>query len=241
MSEWQAKRFWENASVEQAEGGYMVFLDGRKVKTPAKSALVLPTDALARAIAAEWDAQEDVIDASTMPVTRAANSAVDKIIPQRAAVVDMLAAYGDSDLLCYRAEGPQELVSRQSAAWDPLLTWARETHGAALICAEGVMHVDQPADSLARLRAPLDAANPFALAGLHDLIALSGSLVIALAVAEGARTPADGWRLSRIDEDWQIDQWGEDEEASALAAVKERDFHAAARVVSLSNGATPSG
>ncbi|SDF42073.1 ATP12 family chaperone protein [Limimaricola pyoseonensis] len=229
MSEWKAKRFWKTATTAPVEGGWQVLLDARPVRTPAKALLVLPTEALAQAVAEEWDRQEERIDPGAMPVTRTANSAIDKVGPQRAAVAGMLAAYGGSDLLCYRAEMPAELAARQTAEWDPLLDWVAEAHGARLKLAAGVMPVEQAQDDLARLSAPVEALDPFRLAAFHDLVALSGSLVLALAVVEDRLAPEEAWRLSRLDEDWQIEQWGEDEEAQAMAAVKRAAFLDAAR------------
>ncbi|MFT6533237.1 MAG: chaperone required for assembly of F1-ATPase [Limimaricola cinnabarinus] len=229
MSEWKAKRFWKEANVAPAEGGWQVLLDARPVRTPAKAPLVLPTQALAEALAAEWQAQEERIDPGSMPLTRTANSALDKVAVQRAEVAQMLAAYGGSDLLCYRAERPAELIARQASEWDSLLDWAEERHGARLVTATGVMPVAQDAAALERLAAPVFAMEPFALAAFHDLVALSGSLVLALAVVERRLEPQEAWRLSRLDEDWQIEQWGDDEEAEAMARVKRAAFLDAAR------------
>lgn len=132
MSEWEMKRFWTNVSVDQADTGHRVLLDGRKVRTPAKAELILPTQAMAQAVAEEWDAQSDVLDPRNMPCTRSANAAIDRVVPQIAEVAEMLAAYGDSDLLCYRADSPQALVARQAESWDPALDWAAEALGARL-------------------------------------------------------------------------------------------------------------
>lgn len=233
MSEWKAKRFWKEATFEPVEGGWQVLLDGRPVRTPAKAALVLPSERLAQAIAAEWQAQGEKIDPRAMPATRTANSAIDKVAVQHEEVAAMLAAYGGSDMLCYRAEGPAELVARQSADWDPLLDWAETRFGARLAVTAGVMPVAQDAAALERLAAPLREMDPFALAAFHDLVALSGSLVLAHAVTEARLDAAEAWRLSRLDEEWQIEQWGEDEEAEALAQVKRTAFHDAARFWSL--------
>ena len=233
MSEWKAKRFWKEATFEPVEGGWQVLLDGRPVRTPAKAALVLPSERLAQAIAAEWQAQGEKIDPRAMPATRTANSAIDKVAVQHEEVAAMLAAYGGSDMLCYRAEGPAELVARQSADWDPLLDWAETRFGARLAVTAGVMPVAQDAAALERLAAPLREMDPFALAAFHDLVALSGSLVLAHAVTEGHLGASEAWRLSRLDEEWQIEQWGEDEEAEALAQVKRAAFHDAARFWSL--------
>ena len=199
------------------------------MRTPAKAALILPTQAMAGAIAQEWDAQETVVDPRTMPVTRGANAAIDKVRVQRAEVVELLAEYGDSDLLCYRAAGPDGLIQRQAAAWDTMLDWAAETMGARLFVGEGVMHVDQNPVALARLAAEVEAFDDFALAAVHDLISLSGSLVLALAVTRDAITVEDAWAASRIDEHWQIEQWGEDETATIAEKTKQTAFADAAR------------
>lgn len=228
MSEWALKRFWKNAEVAERPEGYAVTLDGRGVKTPAKTALVVPTEALAREIAAEWEAQEERVNPVTMPFTRMANSALDKVTPQQAAVADMLAAYGDSDLLCYRADHPEGLVERQTAGWDPLLDWADATFGARLVPVLGVMHQPQDKGALARLTAEVHGQSPFALAAFHDLVSMSGSLVLALAVIRGERDAETAWQLSRIDEVWQEEQWGVDEEAAEIAQRKRGEFlHAA--------------
>ncbi|MBV7408145.1 ATP12 family chaperone protein [Maritimibacter sp. DP1N21-5] len=228
MSEWAPKRFWKETKAGAVEGGFTVFLDARTVRTPAKAALTVPTLALAEALAAEWDAQAERIDPRTMPMTRTANSAIDKVVPQHAEVAEMLAAYGDSDLTCYRADAPDELVARQAAGWDPLLDWAAETFGARLAPRTGIVHVAQEDAALERLAAEVHALDQFRLAAFHDLVALSGSLVIALAVTRGRLMPEEAWRLSRIDEDFQIEQWGEDEEAAEQAAIKRQAFHDAA-------------
>jgi len=225
MSDWAAKRFWKEATVEATTGGFAVLLDGRGVKTPAKTPLIVPTRALADAIAAEWDAQGEKVDPLSMPVTRGANAALDKVAIQKDEVAEMLAAYGDSDLLCYRAAGPVELIARQKAAWDPLLEWAKEELQAPLAAHEGVMHVPQTPASLDRLTACVTEMDNFALAAFHDLVAMSGSLILALAVTRGRLTADDAWQLSRVDEAWR----GEDEEAQSTEAIKRNAFEAAAR------------
>lgn len=234
MSDWKAKRFWKEAKVRPVSDGFAVHLDTRAVKTPAKADLILPTRAMAEAVAAEWDAQTGQIDPRTMPVTRGANAAIDKVRPQRAEVTALLAEYGDSDLLCYRAAGPEGLIKQQAAGWDPLLDWAAETYDARLWVGEGVMHVAQDPAVLQRLTDQVAAFDEFAMAAAHDLISLSGSLILALAVTSDRLTPEDAWDLSRIDEDWQIAQWGDDDEASATAAVKRAAFLDAARFYRLS-------
>ena len=177
MSNWKTKRFWKEAVAEPCAGGFTVRLDARPVRTPLKAALILPTLEMAKAIAAEWDAQTGLVKPQTMPVTRAANSAIDKIVPQFAEVADLLAAYGASDLICYRATDPTALIARQAAAWDPMMAWAADGLHAPLVATAGVIHIAQDPASLDLLRAQLFALDPFRLAGIHDLIAISGSLV----------------------------------------------------------------
>jgi chaperone required for assembly of F1-ATPase len=220
VSTWTARRFWTTASAVPVEGGFTVQLDASPVRTPLRSPLILPTLALAEAVAAEWQAQEKTVNPETMPFTRTANSAIDKVQPQFAGVVDMLTEYGGSDLLCYRAEGPADLVRLQARSWDPLLEWAGVDLAAPLRQTTGVMHVPQPAESVEALRRHVHAMTPFQLAAFHDLVAISGSLVLALAVARGRITAEEAWTLSRVDEDWQIALWGEDEEAAEAAARK---------------------
>ncbi|MEM6596134.1 MAG: ATP12 family chaperone protein, partial [Pseudomonadota bacterium] len=163
MSDWAAKRFWTKASVETAEGGYTVALDGRPVRTPAKAPLILPSRAMALKVAAEWDAQEDKIEPLTMPYTRSANAATDKVTAQHAEVADMLASYGDSDLICYRAADPQGLVERQNKGWDPLVDWSATQLKAPLKVFVGVMHASQSKDSLKTLSQRVHALSPFQL------------------------------------------------------------------------------
>ncbi|MEM1130338.1 MAG: ATP12 family protein [Pseudomonadota bacterium] len=230
MSEWRPRRFWKTATVVTLpEGGFAVHLDERPVRTPAKAALCLPSADLAAWIAREWDAQGELVDPATMPATRMANSAVDKVAAAPAEVMGELAGYGESDLICYRAESPAELVDRQAAAWDPLVDWARDTFGASLAVGTGVMHIPQPAASTRALADEVAKMTPWQLAAFHDLVALSGSLVIALATIQGFAAPDDLWQRSRIDEEWQAELWGKDDEAELVAENKRRSFlHAAA-------------
>ncbi|MGX9356503.1 ATP12 family chaperone protein [Roseobacteraceae bacterium S113] len=224
MSEWKAKRFWKAASVVDQDDGFAVLLDGRAVKTPAKTQLIVPTRALAEAISQEWDSQVEKIDPQSMPYTRMANSALDKVLTQRKDVIDMLSEYGASDLLCYRAHGPESLIARQAAAWDPLIDWADETFGVRLVATAGVMFVAQPDDAAVKLKAPIEAMSAFEIAAFHDLVTISGSLLIGLAATRLQQPIEDLWAASRVDETWQAEQWGEDEEATAMAAVKHEDF-----------------
>lgn len=220
MTEWKSKRFWAEVAVAEAEGGWRVELDGRPVRTPAKNVLTLPSPALAGIVAAEWRAQEDLIRPDTMPATRMANSAMEKVAPQFDAVVDALAGFGETDLLCYRAEAPAELAGRQREAWDPMLRWAGEALGAELRTSAGILPVAQPQAALDRLREAVAGHTNFTLAALHDLVHISGSLILGLAVTHGAIRAERAWDLSRIDEEWQISKWGRDEEADYVASGK---------------------
>jgi len=227
------KRFWTEVTVGPTDGGFEVLLDGRSIKTPAKTAFVTPTRALAEAVAEEWDGQGEAMNPVAMPMTRYVNSTIDGIIPRRGEIIGMVAAYGESDLLCYRAEHPDALVARQADRWDPLLSWARERYDAPMILASGVMPVTQPGPSVERLTAAVATHDDFALASLHDLVAISGSLVLGLAVSEKRLAQNEALALSRLDDEWQIEQWGVDEEAARVAAHKADEFAAAARLMDL--------
>ena len=235
MSDWKAKRFWKAAEVVPVEEGFTVELDGRPIRTPAKNALAMPTRAMAETVAAEWMAQKDIIDPRTMPATRTVNAAVDKVAPQHSEVADMLAAYGDADLLCYRADAPDELVARQEAAWGPYIDWARDTLGVDLALRTGIMHSPQDPEALAELSRRTHALGNFELAAFHDLVSLSGSLVLGFATAMDAGEAEEIWQLSRLDELWQIEQWGADDEAEALAEVKRQSFLHAKRMFDLAH------
>lgn len=228
MSEWGPKRFWSTVSVEAGPEGFSIRLDDRPVRTPAKRALVLPTQAVARHVAAEWEAQEEQVDSATMPWTRSANSAIDKVATQRREVMDHLAGYAGTDLLSYRAAEPFELVLLQRKTWDPLLDWLASRHGVRFEVTQGVMPVEQDPACVSRLARSMESMSIFQLTGFQDLVALSGSFVIALAVADGSFPAQDLWAASRLDENWQVKQWGEDVEAAEEAVRKMRAFlHAA--------------
>ena len=228
MSGWARKRFWKEVSIGAEGAGFAVLLDGRPVRTPAKAPLILPSRALADRVAAEWAAQGETLDPESMPATRAANAALDKVTPQFDEVATLLAAYGETDLLCYRAEAPAELVAEQARAWDPLLHWAERRYGVRLAVTAGIMPAAQPPETLARLSAEVRALTPFQLTAFHDLVAMSGSLILALAVTEGQGTPESLWTASRIDEDWQARQWGTDDEALRQANHRRQAFLRAA-------------
>lgn len=238
MSAWAAKRFWTSASVVAVEGGFTVHLDARPVKTPSKKLLILPNAAMAQAIATEWDAQQGLIRPDTMPMTRYANSALEKVAPQFDAVADHVATYAETDLLCYRATAPQALIDRQNAAWNPWLDWAARDLNAPLIATAGVMYIAQDPASLSNLRAQINDMTAFHLSAFHDLVAISGSFVLALAMARGIITANQGFALSRIDEDWQIEQWGQDDEAHSLAASKSRALQDALSFFELRNASS---
>ncbi|MGR3490432.1 MAG: ATP12 family chaperone protein [Shimia sp.] len=232
MSEWAAKRFWKTTEAVETDAGWEIHLDGRTLKTPGKRNLILPTAALAAAVAQEWNEQGELIEPLTMPNTRSANSAIEKVAPQRDAVIEALAEYGETDLLCYRATEPWALEQIQARTWDPLLDWAETRYDARLTPVAGVMYQSQDARALANLRQPLEDTDDFGLTALHDLIMLSGSLVIGLRATE-APDPSPLWAASRVDEDFQISQWGDDEEAAEAAAIKADAFAHAHRFYQL--------
>ncbi len=228
-----ARRFWTEVAVTAEADGFGVLLDGRPLRTPAKAALRLPTRAFAEAIAAEWCGMQGALRPGALPFTRAANVAIDRVAPAPRPVVDHIAAFGESDLLCYRATEPEGLLRRQAAGWDPPLAWAAASLAAPLVTVEGVVHCPQPVASLAALRAAVAAENPFALTALSELTTLSGSLVLALAVARGALAADAAWDLAQIDETWQAERWGVDDEAAAAAARRAEDFRRAARLLEM--------
>jgi chaperone required for assembly of F1-ATPase len=227
------KRFYEKVTTRLDAGGHEVLLDGRPVRTPAKAILRLPTVPLAKAIVDEWRAQSDTIDPRSMPITGLANAGIDRVAPELDAFVRGLAAYGESDLLCYRADAPAPLVARQSERWDPLLAWARQRYDIDFEVVRGIVHREQPAATIERLRKAVAARDSFAVAALSPLVTISGSLIIALALAEGAIDLDSGWKAATVDEAWQIEQWGDDEEAARVLDGRRREFEAAFRFLSL--------
>lgn len=236
MSEWKAKRFWKSTSVIPQGAGFTVTLDDRPLRTPAKAPLVVPTRALAEAIAAEWQAQEGEIEPATMPFTRLANSAIDKVAPQHDEVAALLAAYGETDLICHRAAAPPELVRRQAEAWDPMLDWAAQTLGARLVPVAGVIAARQDPEALERLAARTQALGAFELAAFHELVTLTGSLVLGFAALAVVHDSETIWKISRIDEDWQAEHWGQDEEAARQTSLKKQAFFDAMAALALLQG-----
>jgi chaperone required for assembly of F1-ATPase len=218
------KRFYKVAAAVREEGGFGVRLDGRPVKTPGRNGLLVPTEALAGAIAAEWAGQGEEIDPRAMPLTGLANAAVDRVAPDPDAFARSLARYGESDLLCYRAEGPRPLVRRQDDLWDLLLDWARRRFGAEFENVCGVKHRPQPAATLAALAEAVSRYDPFRLAALSPLVTVSGSLLVALALAEGEIGLEQAWSAATLDEAWQAEQWGDDPLAAAAHDARRRDF-----------------
>ncbi|MFO1249074.1 MAG: ATP12 family protein [Alphaproteobacteria bacterium] len=206
-------RFYKDVSVGTGTHGFQILLDGKPVKTPGKRALVLPTQKLADAIALEWQSQGNEIIATTMPLLRLANTVIDGVAINPGDVVNAILRFGENDLLCYRAHQPPELVSRQAQGWDPLLDWVRQRHSAHMTVAEGFNHVDQTPDALGALRQALEEFDPFTLAALHVIASITGSTVLALAVADGFIPGGYAFQLSRIDEIYQAEKWGEDAEA----------------------------
>lgn len=223
------KRFWKTVTI--ADGA--IALDGRPVRTPARAALTLPTPQLAEAVAEEWRGVGEELDPRAMPLTGLANAAIDQVAPNPAPFAADLARYGESDLLCYRAELPEPLVARQAAQWDPLLDWARTRYDVHFETTAGIMHRPQPAATIARLQEVVAALDPFRLAALSPLVTISGSLVTALALLEGAADRETVWRAAQLDEDWQAEQWGEDDLATRARDVRRADFDAGARFLSL--------
>jgi chaperone required for assembly of F1-ATPase len=225
------KRFYKHVSVGAAENGFTVLLDGKAVRTPGRNMLVLPTERLADAIVKEWQAQGEKIIATTMPLLRLANTAVDGVAANRDGVIGAILRFGENDLLCYRAHQPPELAARQREAWDPLLDWVARAHGANLRVVQGLTHMDQPAEALAALHRALKKSDAFSLVALHVIASITGSAVLALAVADGLVSGEDAFGLSRIDETYQAEKWGEDTEASRRARNLAHELHKAVELM----------
>jgi chaperone required for assembly of F1-ATPase len=226
----QRKRFYETASITESAVGFAIVLDGKSVRTPSRQPLVAFKREIAQAIADEWNAQVDIIDPTTMPLTRLANSVIAAVVDQVDAVAEDIAKYFQSDLLFYRAAHPEALVAREAEHWDPVLFWARDTLGAHFILAEGVMHVRQPDQAVAAAKAALPA-DPWAVAALHVVTTVTGSALLALALMHGVRNVDQVWAAAHVDEDWNIEQWGADAEVMARRTARLQDLRAAARVL----------
>jgi chaperone required for assembly of F1-ATPase len=226
------RRFYSTVATDEAEGGFRILLDEKPVRTPARHLLVLPDAALAELCAEEWRAQDKEIDPATMPLTRLVNTALDGVASDMQAVGEDVSRFSGTDLVCYRAPGPDNLVARQSEAWDELLDWSADELGARFVLAEGVMHVAQPREAIAAFGAHIrQFASPLALAALHLATSLSGSAIIAMALAKGEIGVDEAWAKAHVDEDWNAELWGEDHEARKRRDARRMDFVAAARVL----------
>jgi chaperone required for assembly of F1-ATPase len=224
------RRFYENATVSETPSGHFVQLDSKPVHTPARRLLAAPTLALARALAAEWNAQTEVVEPAKMPLTRLANSIIDGVAETPQPVADEIKKYLASDLLFYRAGTPQGLVERQARHWDPILQWAAEVLGAKFYLSEGVVHVAQPEGALAAARAAVPD-DPWRLGATHVITTLSGSALIALAMAHGQLSAEAAWQAAHVDEDWNMEQWGRDEMAMQRRDFRHAEFQAAVTVL----------
>jgi chaperone required for assembly of F1-ATPase len=226
------KRFYSQAHVGEGDGGYLLLLDGKPVKTPARRPLAAPTPALAEKIAGEWNAQVAVIDPGRMPLTRLANAVIDAVSDSPSPVADEVAKYLGSDLLCYRADAPPALVELQVQHWDPMLAWARDALGARFILAQGVMYVAQSVEAVSAARAKIPA-DPWSLGAVSSITTLTGSGLLALALAHGALEADAAWAAAHVDEDWQMSQWGNDQAALDRRAYRRAEFEAAVTVLRL--------
>jgi chaperone required for assembly of F1-ATPase len=225
------KRFFKLASAEPADGGFVVKLDGRAIKTPGRKPLAVGSAAVAQALAGEWNALGEHIDPGRLPLTRIANAAIDRVAEAMPAVRDEVLKYAGSDLICYRAAEPPSLVEAQEAQWGPLVAFAREALGARLVLAEGIVHVPQDAGALAAIERALAPFDPLELAAVSTITSITGSAVMALALAHGAIDPDAAWQAAFVDEDWQAERWGEDAIAMARRAAQRKDFDAAAVIL----------
>jgi len=230
------KRFWKEVAAVRENGGWAIQIDGRPVRTPARAPLVVPTEALAAAIADEWRSVEGEIDPRAMPLTGLANAAIDRVAPELKAFAGGLARYAEADLACYRSEWPPELVERQTTGWDSLLSWARRRYDVDFSTTSGLMHVPQPQATVEQLSHAVGSLDAFRLAGLSPLVSIGGSLLAALAVLEKAMSPEEALQAVSIDDRWQLEQWGKDAEAKTALENRRRDFLAAARFLELLDG-----
>jgi chaperone required for assembly of F1-ATPase len=227
------KRFWQDVSVVRVDGGWEIRLDARPIKTPTKAALLVPTEALAEGIVAEWRSVAETIDPRAVPLTGLANAAIDQVTPDTRAFAGGLARYAEADLACYRADWPPALVERQEKAWDGLLAWARRRYDVDFSTTSGLTHVPQPPATIERLAYEVSSLDAFRLAGMSTLVSIGGSLVAALAMLEKMITTDEAWEAVSIDERWQLEQWGSDSEAELALENRKKDFFAAATFLRL--------
>jgi chaperone required for assembly of F1-ATPase len=224
------KRFYKTASVQEVDGAFQVLLDGRLVRTPARKPLALPSRSLAEALAAEWEAQSETIDPARMPLTRLCNSIIDGVVERKEAVASDILKYLASDLLFYRADGPEGLIERQAAAWDPPVLWARDRHGAHFILAQGVVHVAQPPEALTAIRRAM-TDDAWRLGAMHTVTTLTGSALLAVMLEAGAAGADQVWDAAHVDEDFNAHVWGSDAQAEARRALRAAEFKAAVQVL----------
>ena len=227
------KRFWKEAAAVAEDGGWGVALDGKPIRTPGREPLAVPSEPLTQAIAEEWNSVSETVDPRQMRLTGLANAAIDRVAPDPESFAADLARYGESDLTCYRADTPRELIARQAEVWDPLLAWGRRRFDVDFRTTCGIVHVAQPEATVGQLAHAVAALDAFRLAALSPLVAIGGSLVAGLAVLEGQITAEQAWSAVTVDEQWQREQWGADAEAEAALEAKRRDFFAAARFLEL--------
>ena len=220
MSEWKQKRFWKSVHVVSSEAGYFIKLDDKILKTPAKRQMMLPTEALAKKVASEWGQQVEEIDPTIMPFTKAASAALDKVSEQFEEVSSLLGEYGDTDLLYYRADSPPELQKRQKTGWDPIVKWAENTFKVQINCGTGIVYIPQNEKLFSEIRIKISSLNIFELTAFYDMVSITGSLILGLAIINGRLSAEEAYQLSRIDEQWQLEQWGEDEEAQVASNLK---------------------
>lgn len=226
------KRFYKKVSTDETAHGTRILLDGKQIKTPSGEQLVAPNKLVGGLLLDEWDAQEQVIDPQTMPVTRLINTAIDGVTKEMQPVKDDIIRFVGSDLLCYRADSPEGLVSNQQKHWDPLIEWAQERLGASFLVQTGIMHVAQPEQSIALFGQRVNAIDcPATITALHSLTAITGSALIALALYDGEIESDGGWNAAYVDEDWQLSQWGEDHEATALRQARAIEYNAAIQLL----------
>ena len=230
------KRVYRTVAVATVQDGFSITLDGRPVRTPGRAALVLPGRALAEAVAAEWDAQQGKVNPASMPIMQCAATAIDRVAPNHAEVAQLTARYGETDLTCHRADHPQGLQDRQAAGWDPLLDWLADSRAIRLLPVAGLFAVRQDQDGLQRLERELAGLDAFRLAGISAATGCLGSVVLALALADGRLDADEAFRLSRIDEDWQAERWGLDAEEAARASRLAEEIRDLARFLSLLDG-----
>jgi chaperone required for assembly of F1-ATPase len=227
------KRFYKEVTVAEVASGYEVRLDGKSLRTPAKAPLLLPGRALADAIAAEWAAQGDRVAPNSMPLMQFASTAIDRVGPQRDSIVEAVARYAETDLLCYRADFPTELADRQAQVWQPILDWAALRYDAPLLVNVGIMPKPQPADACRALRRAVEKLDDMVLSGVQNATSCCGSLILALALLEGRIDAEEAFAAAELDETFQIEQWGEDAEAAQRRTNLRADIMATQRFLEL--------